>query len=145
MYVNAFTNIERALRAEAGIANELDYVEQISWVLFLKYLHDLEEERKDRAELQGKAYIPILPNELKWDSWAYPQIGSELDKNALIGDDLIDFLDKMLFPGLAKLKGDGTDPATIEYKIGEIFGELRNKFRSGYILRDVIEQINLLH
>ena len=113
-------------------------------MLFLKYLHDLEEERKDRAELQGKAYTPILPNELKWDSWAYPQIGSELDKNALIGDDLIAFLDKTLFPDLAKLKGDGTDPVTIEYKIGEIFGELRNKFRSGYILRDVIEQINLL-
>ena len=144
MYENAFNNIERTLRAEAGIANELDYVEQISWVLFLKYLHDLEEERKDRAELQGKAYTPILPNEQKWDSWAYPQIGSELDKNALIGDDLIAFIDKTLFPDLAKLKVDGTDPATIGYKIGEIFGELRNKFRSGYILRDVIEEVNKL-
>ena len=144
MYENAFTNIEKALRAEAGIANELDYVEQISWVLFLKYLHDLEAERRDIAELRGNAHSPILPEELSWDSWAYPEVGSQLDKNALIGDDLIAFLDKTLFPELAKLNGDGTDPATIEYKIGEIFGELRNKFRSGYILRDVIEQINLL-
>ena len=54
MYENAFNTIERGLRAEEGIGNELDYVEQISWVLFLKYLHDLETERRDRAELDGK-------------------------------------------------------------------------------------------
>ena len=53
MYENAFNKIERDLRAEEGIANELDYVEQTSWVLFLKYLHDLELERQDRAELDG--------------------------------------------------------------------------------------------
>ena len=51
MYENAFNSIERDLRAEEGIANELDYVEQISWVLFLKYLHDLEIEN-------GGAIIP---------------------------------------------------------------------------------------
>lgn len=48
MYENAFNSIERALRAEDGIANELDYVEQISWVQFLKYLHDLETELRVR-------------------------------------------------------------------------------------------------
>lgn len=56
MYENAFNNIEKALCAEQGIANELDYVEQTSWVLFLKYLHDLEDERQDRAELE-----PVAP------------------------------------------------------------------------------------
>ena len=54
MYENAFNGIERDLRAEEGISNELDYVEQISWVLFLKYLHDLEAERRDRAALDGE-------------------------------------------------------------------------------------------
>jgi type I restriction enzyme M protein len=49
MYENTFNKIEKDLRAEEGIANELDYVEQTSWVLFLKYLDDLESERKDRA------------------------------------------------------------------------------------------------
>ena len=44
MYDAAFNNIENTLRAEDGIANELDYVEQISWLLFLKYLSDLEAE-----------------------------------------------------------------------------------------------------
>ena len=51
MYDAAFNNIENIRRAEDGIANELDYVEQISWLLFLKYLSDLEAERKTRAEL----------------------------------------------------------------------------------------------
>src|SRR6185295_18911506 len=60
MYENAFNNIDRALRAEAGVATELDYAEQISWLLFLKYLDDLEAERANRAELEGKPYAPIL-------------------------------------------------------------------------------------
>ena len=144
MYENAFNNIEKTLRAEAGIANELDYVEQISWVLFLKYLDDLEGERRDRAELAGQDYTAILPGHLRWDSWAWPKVDGEIDKDAMIGDDLITFVDRTLFDELAALKGEGTDSSTIEYKIGEIFGELRNKFRSGYILRDVIEEINKL-
>ena len=60
LYENAFNKIERELRNEEGIANELDYVEQTSWVLFLKYLHDLEAERADRAELDGDDYTPII-------------------------------------------------------------------------------------
>ncbi|MCZ4347329.1 type I restriction-modification system subunit M N-terminal domain-containing protein [Devosia neptuniae] len=55
MYENAFNSIEKDLRAEEGIGNELDYVEQISWVLFLKYLHDLESDRRDQAALEGKS------------------------------------------------------------------------------------------
>lgn len=67
MYENAFNAIERALRAEEGIANELDYVEQTSWVLFLRYLHDLEGELKDRAELEGNDYKPIIDGKYRWD------------------------------------------------------------------------------
>ncbi len=60
MYENAFNGIERDLRAEEGIANELDYVEQISWVLFLEYLHDLKTGRRDQAQLEGKSCSPII-------------------------------------------------------------------------------------
>jgi type I restriction enzyme M protein len=67
MYENAFNTIERALRAEDGIANELDYVEQISWVHFLKYLHDLETERRESAELDGESYTPIIDGPFRWD------------------------------------------------------------------------------
>ena len=70
MYENAFNSIERELRNEAGIANELDYVEQISWVLFLKYLHDLEAERRDRAELNGETWEPLVGPDFRWGYWA---------------------------------------------------------------------------
>jgi len=145
MYENAFNKIERDLRAEEGIANELDYVEQTSWVLFLKYLHDFEQERADRAELEGRDYMPILTGDYRWDKWAAPKTDGEFDHNAaMIGDDLITFVDRELFPYLAGFRQTATSAQTIEYKIGEVFTELRNKFRSGYILRDVLEQVDSL-
>lgn len=145
MYENAFNSIERALRAEEGIGNELDYVEQTSWVLFLKYLDDLENERRDRAELDGTDYSPIIEGEYRWDQWAAPKLNGEFDHNkARIGDDLITFVDQQLFPYLSAFRQSATGPQTIHYKIGEVFTELRNKFRSGYILRDVLEIIDSL-
>ena len=146
MYENTFNRIERELRNEEGVANELDYVEQTSWVLFLKYLHDLENERWDRAELNGDDYAPIIGEDYRWDVWAAPR-GEDgaFDHNAaLIGDDLIAFVDGELFPYLAAFRQSATSPQTIEYKIGEVFTELRNKFRSGYILRDVLEAVDEL-
>jgi type I restriction enzyme M protein len=143
MYENTFNKIEKDLRAEEGIANELDYVEQTSWVLFLKYLDDLESERKDRAELDGKPYAPIIAGRYQWGEWAAPKKDGQLDQNkALIGDDLITFIDRDLFPHLASFRQSATGPQTIEYKIGEIFTELRSKFRSGYILRDILEAVD---
>ena len=101
MYENAFNSIEKALRAEEGISNELDYVEQTSWVLFLKYLHDLESERRDRAELDGKTYAPIIDGEFRWDRWAAPKKDGQFDHNAaLTGDDLVTFVDRQLFLGV---------------------------------------------
>lgn len=144
MYENAFNAIERHLRAEEGIANELDYVEQISWVLFLRYLHDLEAERRDRAELNGEDYAPLIADDFRWDVWAAPRgPDGEFDHNAArIGDDLIAFVDGELFPYLASFRQSAENARTIEYKIGEIFTELRGKFRSGYILRDVLEIVD---
>lgn len=143
MYENAFNSIEKDLRAEEGIANELDYVEQISWVLFLKYLHDLESERSDQALLEDKGYTPIFTGDFTWDKWAAPKVDGAFDHNtALIGDDLIAFVDRQLFPYLASFRQSATGPQTINYKIGEVFTELRSKFRSGYIMRDVLEIVD---
>ncbi|RVD66569.1 MAG: SAM-dependent DNA methyltransferase [Mesorhizobium sp.] len=143
MYENAFNSIEKDLRAEEGIANELDYVEQTSWVLFLKYLDDLENERRDRAELDGRDYRPIIDGDHRWDRWAAPKMNGEFDHNsARIGDDLIQFVNQELFPYLASFRQSASGPRTIEYKIGEVFTELRSKFRSGYILRDVLEIVD---
>lgn len=60
MFENSFNNIDKEMRNEQGLASELDYAEQTSWILFLKYLDDLEQTRQDEAEHEGKGYAPIL-------------------------------------------------------------------------------------
>lgn len=66
MFENAFNNIDRLLRNDEGLASELDYAEQTSWILFLKYLDDLEGDREDTAELEGRDYAPILDAPYRW-------------------------------------------------------------------------------
>lgn len=78
MYENSFNKIEKYPRAEEGIANELDYVEQKSRVLFLKYLHDLETERRDRAELDSEDYTPIISGDYRRDSGRHHNHGKSV-------------------------------------------------------------------
>jgi type I restriction enzyme M protein len=144
MFEQTFKNIDDKLWKDAGCSSELDYVEQTSWILFLKYLDDLEKDRKDAAELSGKTYTPIIDKKFKWDMWAAPKNGDgKLDYHkAMTGDDLIDFVNSQLFPYLKKFKSD--NPNTIEYKIGEIFSELKNHLQSGYNLREAINLVDEL-
>ena len=87
---------------KAGCTTELDYTEQTSWLLFLKYLDGLEQDRAAEAALEGKRYNFILDREYRWESWAAPKDkGGKLDHNvALSGPDLIDFVNGKLFPYL---------------------------------------------
>ncbi len=135
MFEQIFKNIDDVLWKEAGCSSELDYIEQTSWLLFLKYLDDLEGQRKDAKALAGKSYTPIINQGFQWSDWA-------TDKD-LTGDDLIDFVSNKLFPYLRSFKQTAAD--TIEYKIGEIFGEIKNKFQSGYSLRDALDYVDKLH
>jgi type I restriction enzyme M protein len=146
LFEQTFKNIDDALRKDAGCSSELDYVEQTSWVLFLKYLDDLERDRKTSAELAGKTYENIISPEYRWEVWAAPKNGNgKIDfHKALTGDDLKDFVDVKLFPYLRKFKTEAKGPDTIEYKIGEIFIELKNKIQSGYNLREVINLVDEL-
>jgi len=146
VFEQAFKNIDDALRKEAGCASELDYAEQTSWLLFLKYLDGLEQDKEMEAELEGKTYSFLLDEPYRWESWAAPKgTDGKLDHNkALVGDDLRDFVDRKLFPYLNSFKQKATGPNTIEYKIGQIFGEIKNKIHSGYILRDIIDHIDEL-
>jgi len=146
MFEQTFRNIDDVLRKEAGCTTELDYTEQTSWLLFLKYLDDLEQERALEAELVGKAYEFIIDEAHRWSSWAAPKKpdGKVDHDRALIGPDLIDYVNHKLFPYLQGFKQRATSPATIEYKIGEIFSEIKNRFQSGYSLRDALEYIDEL-
>lgn len=86
MFENAFNNIDRVMRNDEGLASELDYAEQTSWILFLKYLDDLEAEREDTASLEGRAYTPILDATYRWQAWAGPKSDGKLDhKTAVTG------------------------------------------------------------
>ena len=144
MFEQTFNNIDNILRKDAGCGSELDYVEQTSWILFLKYLDDLDNEKKTKAELSGRTYTGIISPEYKWDVWAVPKDEHrKIDHHrALIGDDLKDFVDQKLFPYLKKFKTDSESPDTIEYKIGEIFSELKNRIQSGYNLREVLNMVD---
>jgi len=146
MFEQTFKNIDDVLWKEAGCTTELDYTEQSSWMLFLKYLDDLETQKASRAELEGKAYSPIIEKPYRWQDWAAPKNAKgEFDHDtALTGDDLIAFVNVKLFPYLHSFKERAASAATIEYKIGEIFGEIKNRFRSGYSLRDALELMDAL-
>ena len=142
----AFKNIDDVLWKEAGCTSELDYTEQTSWLLFLKYLDALEQDKAMEAELEGKKYTFILDEPYRWESWAAPKdTDGKLDHNkAMTGDDLRDFVNRKLFPYLHGFKQKASGPNTIEYKIGEIFGEIKNKIHSGYNLREIIDHIDEL-
>ena len=146
MFEQIFKNVDDNLWKDAGCGSELDYVEQTSWILFLKYLDDLEKEKKIAAELAGKKYEYILSPEFRWSVWAVPKDkNGKLNHNkAMTGDDLIDFVNQKLFPYLKKFKLTSENANTIQYKIGEIFSELKNRIQSGYTLREVINLIDEL-
>ena len=146
MFEQAFKNIDDILWKEAGCTTELDYTEQTSWLLFLKYLDGLEQDKASEARLEGKKSSFILDEQFHWDNWAAPRdlAGGINHSRAMTGDDLRDFVNDKLFPYLKGFKLRATGPDTIEYKIGEIFGEITNKISSGYNLREIINHVDEL-
>ena len=68
MFEQTFKNIDNVLWKEAGCTTELDYTEQTSWMLFLKYIDDLERERALQAELDGRAYSYIIDDAHRWSA-----------------------------------------------------------------------------
>jgi type I restriction enzyme M protein len=150
MFEQTFKNIDDILHKDAGCTSELDYTEQSSWLLFLKYLDALEADKATEAVLEGRDYQFILSEPYRWSAWAAPKMSGQgadgkIDHNAaLTGDDLKAFVNAQLFPYLAGFKQRASGPQTIEYKIGEVFSEITNKIQSGYNLRDVIDRIDEL-
>jgi len=146
LFEQVFKNVDDILWKEPGCATELDYTEQTSWLLFLKYLDGLEQDRKAEAELEGKKHAFILDEPYRWEAWAAPKAADgRLDHNkAMTGPDLVAFVNQKLFPYLRNFKLKAAGPNTIEYKIGEIFAEITNKITSGYNLREIIDLVDVL-
>lgn len=146
MFEQTFKNIDDLLYKDDGCDSELEYIGQTSWVMFLRYLDELENTKNDEAALRGKTCLPLLADKFKWQNWAVPKKSDgTLDHNkSKTGADLVAFVDNELFPYLANFKQKADNPKTIEYKIGEIFSELKNKIQSGYNLREILEYADKL-
>jgi type I restriction enzyme M protein len=122
------------LRQDDNTNSLLDYVEQISWLLFLKCLEELEHKRRDEAEFEKKRYQPIIAAKYHWSAWTDPQ-------KRLTGRDLLKFLADELFPYLRELKG--RQEADV---IRTLFTEVPSKMlKDGGILRDAIDAIQDIH
>ena len=115
-FESAFKAIDNTLRHDEGCSTALDYVEQSSWVLFLKYFDDLELTREQAAELEDIEYTRIIADEYQWHKWAMPldAEGNYDRATALVGDDLIDFVNQKLYPYLQRFK-ERFSPDTILY------------------------------
>ena len=115
MFEQAFRNIDDVLWKEAGCTTELDYTEQTSWLLFLKYLDGLEQDKAMEAELEGRQYDFLLEVPYRWESWAAPKgPDGRLDHNrAMTGDDLVEFVERKLFPYLREFRLWATGPNTL--------------------------------
>ena len=113
------------LRRDDGVGAK-DYIEQFSWLLFLKVFEGVEGQLKELEEAEGKKYKSVIDTEYQWSSWA--------KKDWKDKDELVHFINQKLFPYLKSLKGTREKD-----KIGEIFRELSgNRIRSPHNLLDVI-------
>ncbi|RLA79473.1 MAG: SAM-dependent DNA methyltransferase, partial [Epsilonproteobacteria bacterium] len=138
--INRITDI---LRRDDGISGAMMYTEQISWILFLKFLSDLEDSKSDEALLNGQEYTYILDDKFKWSNWACPKVDGKIDLiNAKSGEDLLDFTNKELFPYLKGFKSITQNAKSIKYKIGAIFEFLDNRIANGHTLREVLDIID---
>lgn len=106
----------------------LQYIEQLSWLVFLKILEDLEGEFKLEAELEGKSYKPIIAQKYSWSSWA---------RKDMMAEDLAHFIERELLPYLKSLRGSKE-----KEMIASIFAEVRQHMRSPYALKEVISMID---
>ena len=120
------------LRTDDGISGAVHYTEVLSWILYLKFFQDKEDERQEMAALNGEGYVPLLEEKYRWSSWTARE-------NKLTGKDLISFINDDLFPYLQGLKGKKEgDPRDI---ISAIFSNSTNRVNSGYLLSDCLEEI----
>lgn len=143
---NNIDRITDILRRDDGISGAMHYTEQISWILFLKFLNDYEDNKADEAFLEGADYNYVLRKDLRWQQWACPKDdnGNRDVKRANSGDDLIEFVNNTLFPYLKAFKATINDPKSLTYKIGAIFEYLDNRIASGHTLREVLDIIDAL-
>ncbi|MBB2486645.1 SAM-dependent DNA methyltransferase [Mitsuaria sp. WAJ17] len=139
----------KILRKDKGLNGDVDRLPLLTWVMFLKFLDDLEIVHEEEAELDGKRYQPIIEAPYRWRDWAAREDG-------INGDELLAFISqeftvrtdgstgKGLFAYLRGLAGEGEKGSQREV-IANVFKGVQNRMVSGYLLRDIINKINGIH
>lgn len=137
------------LRKDKGLNGDVDRLPLLTWVMFLKFLDDLEAVHEQEAELDGKRYQPIIEAPYRWRDWAAREDG-------LTGDELLAFINQDetyradgsrgagLFAHLRGLAGSGEKGSQREV-IANVFKGVQNRMVSGYLLRDIVNKINGIH
>ena len=136
------------MRKDKGLNGDLDRLPLFTWILFLKFLDDMETAAKEGAVLSGEAYEPVIEAPYRWRDWA-----SEAD--GITGDELLKFIsqDEAMRPdgargaGLfAHLRGLQSESGrTRKDVIANVFKGITNRMESGYLLRDVINKVDDIH
>ena len=133
------------MRKDKGLSGDLDRLPMLTWIMFLKFLDDMEKVREDEALLAGDRFLPIVEPPYRWRDWAS-------DPTGITGDELIAFVnqdeamrpDSTRGPGLfAHLRGlQSTNGDERRDVVATVFGGVINRMINGYLLRDVINKVN---
>ena len=136
------------MRKDKGLSGDLDRIPMLTWIMFLKFLDDMERIRESEAELAGEDFHPLIAEPYRWRDWA-------ADEGGITGDDLVNFisLEESNLPDGTKGQGlfhylrslRSTDGKGREEVIATVFREIINRIQSGYLLRDVINKVNGIH
>jgi len=139
----------KILRKDKGLNGDVDRLPLLTWVMFLKFLDDLELVHAQEAELDGRRYVPIIEPPYRWRDWAAREDG-------ITGDELLAFINQDecrradgtrgagLFAYLRGLGGRGEKGSQREV-IANVFRGVQNRMVSGYLLRDILNKINGIH
>ncbi len=139
----------KILRKDKGLNGDVDRLPLLTWVMFLKFLDDLEVVHEEEADLDGKHYQSIIEAPYRWRDWAAREDGITGDELlAFIGQDTAVRADgskgKGLFAYLRGLGGQGEKGSQREV-VANVFKGIQNRMVSGYLLRDIVNKINGIH
>ena len=136
------------MRKDKGLNGDLDRLPLLTWIMFLKFLDDLEQQREEEAALSGKKFKAAIEAPYRWRNWA-------ADPQGITGDELLSFINSDeavredgkkgpgLFAYLRSLSSSNGDNR--RDVIATVFKGVDNRMKSGYLLRDIINKVSGIH
>ena len=134
---NIVKRIQNIMRQDAGVNGDAQRIEQMTWMFFLKVYDTQEETWEYKAYREGKTYVSIIPEELRWRNWAV----DEKDGKALTGDALLTLVNDRLFPTLKNIEATRETPRS-KAIVKDVFEDINQYMKNGTLLRQVINVIN---